>query len=301
MHRLCLPLCLLLAAVPAAAAPVLVVYQEGVEAYGQAVEGLAQLLGTRMRTWAGIPGEATRASLRRTVRREAPKLVVAVGRWAAVMVRDGDLHLPALYSMVLDPAPDHLDRPPFVGGIRLAPSQTDQLRSLHRVAPAVRRVAAVVAAGVGERWADEALPQQIDGIELLPISASLEALPKVCEQVVAAGSQAVWLPVEGGLLSPAAFDYLRRCGVDHHLPLLVPTASLVRDGALLAVYSDYFESGLLAGEMVRRWLEGKPVHFGPPARVALAVNRTVARYLGIHLSAEVLQEALVVVDGGADE
>jgi len=285
---------------PARAATVLVVQQAGVEAYAQAVEGLTQELGEQMHTWIGVPGRATRASLRRTVRREGPKLVVAVGRWAAVMVREGDLHLPALYTMVLDPAADHLDGPPFVGGITLAPSRADQLRGLHRVAPAVRRVAAVVAAGQGERWAI-ALPDDGVGITVAALALSVEALPKVCEQAVAAKVEALWLPAEGGLLSPATFDYLRRCAIDHRLPLLVPTASLVARGALLAVYSDYFESGLLAGEMAQRWLAGERVGFGPPARVAMAVNRTVAATLGIHLSREVLKEALVVVDGERDE
>jgi len=299
--RLCLIFVSLLAALPAWAAKVLVVEQAGVEAYTQAVEGLAQRFGERMYTWAGEPGRATRASLLRTVRREAPSLVVAVGKWAAVMVRDGDLHLPALYAMVLDPAADHLNRPPFVGGITLSPSQEDQLRGLHRVAPAVRRVAAVVAAGQGERWAAGALPHAGAGIDVATVALSVAALPKVCDEVLAAGSDAVWLPVEGGLLSPAAFDYLRRCALDHRLPLLVPTAALVARGALLAVYSDYFESGLLAGEMAHRWLVGKGAAFGPPARVAMAVNRTVAATLRIPLPKEVLNTALVVVDGEHDE
>jgi len=298
--RLCL-LLLLFAALPARAATVLVVHQEGVEAYAQAVEGLTQQLGAQMHTWAGVPGRATRASLLRTVRREGPKLVVAVGRWAAVMVRDGDLHLPALYVMVLDPAADHLNRPPFVGGITLVPSQADQLRGLHRVAPAVHHLTAVVAAGQGKRWSPPALSDDGADITVATLALSVEALPKVCDQVVATRSEAVWLPAEGGLLSPAAFDYLRRCAVDHRIPLLVPTASLVARGALLAVYSDYFESGLLAGEMSRRWLAGGQVEFGPPSRVAMAVNRTVAASLGISLSTEVLKEALVVVDGESDE
>jgi len=299
--RLCLILFSLLAAAPAWAAKVLVVQQAGVEAYAQAVEGLAQQLGEQMYTWTGVPGRSTRASLLRTVRRQRPKLVVAVGRWAAVMVRDGDLHLPALYVMVLDPVADHLNRPPFVGGITLSPSQEDQLRGLHRVAPAVRRVAAVVAAGQGERWAADALPRAGAGIDVATVALSVAALPKVCDEVVAAGSDAVWLPAEGGLLSPAAFDYLRRCALDHRLPLLVPTASLVARGALLAVYSDYFESGLLVGEMAHRWLVGEGAAFGSPARVAMAVNRTVAATLRIPLSREVLNAALVVVDGEHDE
>lgn len=299
--RCCLFLFLMIVASSAPAATVLVVHQEGVEAYAAAVEGLAQQLGEQMRTWSGVPGRATRASLLRAVRREAPKLVVAVGRWAAAMVRDADLHLPALYAMVLDPAADQLDRPPFVGGISLAASHGDQLRGLHRVAPAVHRLIAVVAAGQGDRWAAAALPEDRAGITVTALALSVEALPKVCDEVVAAGAEAVWLPVEGGLLSPAAFDYLRRCAVDHRLPLLVPTVALVARGALLAVYSDYFESGLLAGEMAHRWLIGEGAAFGPPARSALAVNRTMAAALGIPLSQEVLNEALVVVDGDHDE
>jgi len=301
MRHLGLLIALLLAAVEARGATVLVVQQAGVEAYAEAVEGLAHLFGSKMQVWAGVAGEATRASLARTVQREAPRLVVAVGRWAAVMVRDGDLHVPALYAMVLDPAIDHLDSAPFVGGITLAPSQHDRLGALRRVAPAVHRVAAVVAAGQGEVWARARLAGDTAGMEVVILPFTVAALPKVCDAVVAAGAKAVWLPVEGGLLSPAAFDYLRRCSVDHHLPLLVPTASWVERGALLAVYSDYFESGLLAGEMAHRWLVGGQVAFGPPARAALAVNRTVAAALGLPLSPEVAREALVVVDEGNDE
>lgn len=301
MARLCLLMFFLLAAVPAPAAPVLVVQQAGVEAYAQAVEGLAQIFGAQMRTWEGAPGEATHASLRRTVQRERPSLVVAVGRWAAVMARDADLHLPLLYAMVLDPAADHLDAAPFVGGITLAPAQVDRLHGLHRVAPAVRRVIAVVAAEQGEQWARSSPTGDGAGIEVTTLALSVAELPKVCELVVAAGAEAVWLPVEGGLLSSAAFDYLRRCALDHRLPLLVPTAALVARGALVAVYSDYFESGLLAGEMARRWLAGGGATFGPPARVGLAVNQSVAVTLNIPLSPEVLREALVVVDGKSDE
>ncbi len=300
-RRLPLLLCLAIVAPPARAATVLVVHQDGVEAYAEAVEGLSQEFGEQMQAWSGVPGRATRASLLRAVRREAPKLVVAVGRWAAVMVREIDPHLPALYTMVLDPAADHLDAPPFVGGISLAPSQADQLRGLHRVAPAVHRLTAVVAAGQGERWAAAALPEEEAGITVAALALSVEALPKMCDAVVATRAEAVWLPVEGGLLSPAAFDYLSRCSVDHRLPLLVPTAALVARGALLAVYSDYFESGLLAGEMAHRWLAGKGAAFAPPARIALAVNRTMAATLGIPLSREVLSEALVVVDGDNHE
>ncbi|RMF80707.1 MAG: hypothetical protein D6739_10000, partial [Nitrospirae bacterium] len=135
----------------ASAATVLVVYQAGVAAYEEGVDGIGQVLGPRVRAWAGSPGPGVTTALRQQVRREAPRLLIAVGRWAARTVRHLGLGVPALYAMVLDPARDDLEAPPFVGGLSLVPAGRDQLAALHRVLPGVRRVAVVVPSG-GQSW-----------------------------------------------------------------------------------------------------------------------------------------------------
>lgn len=84
---------------------------------------------------------------------------------------------------------------------------------------------------------------------------------------------------------------------EQRLPLLVPGEGGVKAGALLALSADHYELGVSAGKIAAEILQGRDpagIPIGRPQDPGLFINLTAARYLGLKIPAQVLEEAAAV-------
>lgn len=171
-----------------------------------------------------------------------------------------------------------------------------------RIRPDLKRVGAVYS---GEACAEACLVKARKackelGIELL--AARVETTNEVYESaasLVNRGVEALW--VGGDNTVETGVPAMVRVGLKGGVPVLTQTPAQVKDGVLLSLGADYYDVGVLAGELAARVLAGADMAKIPVEDVVpelLAVNLQTAGRLGPKwaIPSGVVRQAAVVID-----
>ena len=109
--------------------------------------------------------------------------------------------------------------------------------------------------------------------------------------------QAIYVPNDNTVVS--TFEVVHRFSAETRLPVFATDTLNVDRGALAAVGVDYYDSGRIAADMVRRILAGeKPgdIPVALPQNPDVAINAKVARELGITIPPAALARAKRIVE-----
>jgi putative ABC transport system substrate-binding protein len=109
--------------------------------------------------------------------------------------------------------------------------------------------------------------------------------------------QAVYVPNDNTVVS--TFEVVHRFSRETRLPVFASDALQVDRGALAAVGVDYYESGKVAADMVRRILAGeKPgdIPVAEPKNLDVALNAGMARAIGITVPPSVMARTKRIVE-----
>lgn len=103
---------------------------------------------------------------------------------------------------------------------------------------------------------------------------------------------AIWLPPDPLLITPANFEIIKHYSYDNHIPFYAPTQGLAEQGATAAVYVGYEEMGRTMAAAAKGALAGEDspqeVYSG---RSSMAVNRSAAAQAALAVPAEALKAA----------
>jgi putative ABC transport system substrate-binding protein len=103
-------------------------------------------------------------------------------------------------------------------------------------------------------------------------------------------------PPDGMLFNSTTVRPLILASLENRLPVIGFSESFVRSGAVAAVYPDYFDVGLQAGEMARNYLGGGSLGVNEkPRKLKVAANPRVARLLGLRIPGKNDSESGIVV------
>ncbi|MFN7950760.1 MAG: ABC transporter substrate binding protein [bacterium] len=224
---------------------------------------------------------------------DRPKLFFALGARAAAVLHHELPGTPLVFAMVLQP-----DRYELTGrnvaGVRQTVDPRTQLRALHRLMPALRRVGVPFDPEHTRALADEAVA---DGLELglTPVAAAIaskEAAAGVLSRLVE-NVDALWVPPDSTLVNPETLALLLHVASEHRIAVMTHSEHVVETGALLALAVDERAVGARAAEIAREVLAGKPAGqigiVDAPARLVLNVD--AAARLGLSIPREMLREA----------
>ncbi len=229
------------------------------------------------------------------IRALKPALIVAFGGKAASLLSSRIHDVPILFAMVVNHEQYGLHKAPNVMGVALEPSPEVEFTMFKMILPNLRRVVAFYSPDLS------ATAIEVATRDLAKIGVTLDAVPVAQPSELPARyaehakqHDAVWVFNDQRLLAPETFGHLVKHSRADRLPLLASVSEeLAKQGALMAVGSDFIALGSQAAVMARSVIEEgvKPSDIGVQAPIGakLVINETVARELGIKVPAGVSQ------------
>jgi putative tryptophan/tyrosine transport system substrate-binding protein len=273
----------------------------GASTYGQAAEGFQSGFGNSLDLEQIEIDETGRLS-RETVeqlRRDPPRLVIAVGTRAARVARERLPDLPILYCLALNPLENQLTGI-NIGGVVLDVELPRQFANIRKLLPNLRRIAVVydeLTSGSVVRQARQYLGS---GLEIVPRNArtpqeAKQEIRDLFNNVLGPGD-AFWLLWDSVAANPANFRTLVELSLKNKVPLIVPAKPFVEAGALISVGANYEEAGRQLARMAQRVLAGeaRPGDFPAvaPAEVTVTINGEVARQIGVPIPGDLHADIL---------
>jgi ABC-type uncharacterized transport system substrate-binding protein len=267
----------LFAAQPAA----LVAYDSGVEAFGEALDGLKAVLGPAGMEIVDLRAPGAEMELARLLGRRDIRLAIAVGSESLAAVRAHNAGVPVIATMVLHPPnPDdlraHVDLALSVGTllaeVKLLLPQRRRVGIIRSRAHASQTAAAVEAAARQQGYT--AVVMDCDGpAELLQALAALKGRVDL-----------VLCPPDADLYNSVTIKPLILASLEQRLPIVGFSSAFVRAGAVAGVYPDYRDIGRQTGELAGHLLRGEDAsREEAPRKVNAAVNQRVAHLLGVDI------------------
>ena len=274
---------------PAASAQVALLVERGASTYQQAAQGFQQAFANTNQVeqiYIDESGRALEASLER-LRRNPPRLLVAIGTRAARTARERLPNIPILYCLALRPEQNQLVGA-NIGGIALDVELSQQFENIQRFLPNLRRIGVVYNELTSGPWVREARQYLGSNVQLVardartPQEAARE-IQDLLSNVLGPGD-AFWLLWDSVTANPANFRRLVELSLQYKVPLIAPARPFVEAGALISVGANYQQAGQQAAVMAQQVLRGaRPESFAaePPTELAVTINGEVARRLGI--------------------
>ena len=215
---------------------------------------------------------------------------------------------PLVFALVLDPIAagagrSNTDHRPNVSGVYLDFPYAELVRTIREVLPRARRVGTLFTPGevnsVVARQRFEAAVKQ-EGLELIsrPVNGPTEvsdATLNLCQSRIDVLCQI------SDNLTNASFPAIARACDTTRTPLFAFASGQVKNGAILAVGSDYTENGREAGLLLAEVIRGKDpaaIPFRASAKIRRAVNLDTARRFGIEIPPQWLRRADDVLPAG---
>src|SRR5437870_2784828 len=281
---------------PAGAAEVAILKSADLAAYNQAVAGFKATMppGTTFVEY-DMQGDVARGQKHaRKIRESDATLLLAVGVKAALVAKLEIVDIPVIFCMVLDPAKHDL-RAPNMTGIRLDVPVERQFRTMRSVLPPVKKIGVLYdPEKTGNLVTEARLMARVVGFEMIArtvhagkdVPAALRALlPQI---------EALWLVPDSTVLTEDSLPFVMGTALDTNVPVIGFSSELVRSGALLGLSVSYEDVGRQAGLLAKKILSDQTQPFTttfPPERLRLALNLKTARFLGIVIPPEVVENA----------
>jgi putative ABC transport system substrate-binding protein len=287
---------------PAASAQVAVLVERGASIYQQAALGFQQAFsGTDQveQIYVDADGRALGTALD-SLSAHPPRLVVAIGIQAARTAKERFPKTPILYCLALRPVQNQLVGG-NIGGIALDIELSQQLESIQKALPKLRRMGVVydeLTSGPLVRQLRRQLGANLVARDVrTPQEAAREIQDLLSSEL--GGEDAFWMLWDSVSANPANFRLLVELSLRYKVPLIAPARAFVEAGALISVGADYEQAGRQAAAMAQRVLrnEARPGDFGavPPSAYVVTINGEVARRLGIEFPADLRADFLAPV------
>jgi putative ABC transport system substrate-binding protein len=96
------------------------------------------------------------------------------------------------------------------------------------------------------------------------------------------------------VINKNALEYIILFSIEKKIPVMGLSSRFVQKGALFSLFSDYYDLGCQAGELVEQILRGispnkLPVAF--PQKTKLALNLRTASLIGVKLPSDIVEKA----------
>ena len=280
----------------AGAAEIAILKSADLAAYNQAVAGFkAAMPSSTTFIEYDMQGDVARGQkLARKIRASDATLLLAVGVKAALVAKLEIVDIPVIFCMVLDPAKHDL-KAPNMTGIRLEIPLNRQFSAMRSVLPSLKRIGVLYDPEKTGHLVEEArLLAKSMGIELVAKQVNTEKEVPPALRALLSQVEALWLVPDSTVLTEDSLKFVLGTALDLNVPVVGFSSELVRSGALVGLSVSYEDVGRQAGVLAKKMLtdEYKPSSATlPPDRLRLALNLKTAKFLGITISPEVVNNA----------
>ncbi len=284
------------------AAQVVLVESSGSNLYRRAVAGFKKAYTHDSITLKTQGALANPEKLIEAIRKEQPRVIVAVGLSATRTVVSKIDDIPIVFCMANNPRKHGLHRPNSAG-VLLEPSPAAQLRAFAALLPKAKRFGIIydeTSSGDFVRAAKKkakALNLHIDAIRV----DSRPQVPKALHDLVSR-VDALWLLRDAKVMTRDFFKQTILLQYNRKLPVLAYSEQFVRQGALASFAASYSDQGRKVAELVKAILAGRSVkEMGLVSpRGHLSVNPNAAKQADLVLPEGLMKRANVFVVEGKE-
>jgi putative tryptophan/tyrosine transport system substrate-binding protein len=243
-------------------------------------------------------GPAGIADAVRSLRGAPPRLVIALGEAAAHEAMHELSGVPVVAGMILTRSAlaDH----PDATGVSLVFPVAVQLEWIRKLLPRARTVGVLFdPAENGENVRQAEPVAKRLGFELVarPIASPRDLSPAL--RALSNRIDVLWGLPDSVVLTAATAKTILSFSYESKVPLVAPSESWVKAGALFSLERDYEDVGRQCGELALQVLAGSPprsLDTQPPRRVNWVINLRAARRLGVDVPDALLSGAQLVID-----
>ncbi len=225
-------------------------------------------------------------------------LIVTIGTKATMSTVAMNIHVPIVFSMVLDP-PDDLLHHPQVTGVLIDIPPAVQLEWIRKICPKVTRIG-IIYTRATKHWITRMRPDaERLGLVIVPLMIdNISTLPKILDTLKSNADLLLSIP-DGTIYNPVISPRIIMYCIEHKIPLVGLSKNFTRAGALFALECDYRAIGKQTAEMVKEIIRGGSISAIPlayPRKIKALINLRTARILGIKISTSVLENAEICSD-----
>lgn len=286
---------------------VVVILSDSIGPYQDAVAGFKEVAdaGAYAITYNEFPPStdvADGAELKAEVEALKPDLIFSVGTPASLFARAYLKGAPVVFAMVLNPVENNIvpsmERPGIsMTGVCLNIPIDIQLATLKKIKPVIRRIGMLydvkTKAGLLNKAAAAA---EKAGVELItePVYSENEVAGALNRVLSTADS--LWASPDPLVYNAATAQQIILATIKSNTPFMAFSKNFVKAGALVALECDYRDIGRQAGELAMKVMgqEGeKEIGIEYPRRTVVIVNMRTADTIGVRISKEILDSAVV--------
>jgi len=266
-----------------ASVPVVVGYESGVEAYTEALAGVASTLGPNSFRAVDLNARGGEGELARALEPGGLRLIIAVGSGALAAVDSRHPSVPVVAALV-----PHGSQSPAGGHVDLEIPLAAQLSAMRAILPACLRVG-IIRNPARARLAPETLEARARKEGYTLVVADCDGPARLLKAMAALKGKVdfVLCQPDAELYNPVTIKPLVLASLEERLPLVGFSPAFVRAGAAAGIYPDYRDAGRQAAEMALRLLRGEESVGAEesPRTLRIALNQRVARLIGIEFRA----------------
>lgn len=247
---------------------------------------------------------STASSIAQLFQTEVKDIVVGIATPTAQALANVFQDIPVVYATVTDPESAGLVGLPNVCGTSDMVPVGEQLRIIEEVTGAKRLGMVYTSAESNGITLMEAMKEECmaNGIELITASVSNSSEVMMAAQSIIDRVDAMYVSTDNTVIS--AIAALSAVCSENAVPLFsADTTSSFGTDVLIAGGFDYYQSGRLTGEVIKRILDGEePVSIGTLylENLEIYINLDVADTLGIAIPENILARASYVIRDGAE-
>lgn len=213
-----------------------------------------------------------------------------------------DTHVPVIFSAVTDPVGAGITAYPNVTGASDMIDVRADVELLLKLVPGLKRLGQVYNPGEANSAILTEMTKKVCaelGIELIVAAANGTAEVPLAAQSLVGRVDAIYCTTDNTVA--AALDAVVAVSKAHKIPFLFADPTSLERGVLICTGFDYFDHGLLTGEIVLKVLGGTPpsaIPFVRQAGTQVWLNLDVAQEMGLVFPEEVKKLATGLLFGG---
>ncbi len=284
-----------LAAGPARATGIAVLFSSGIEPYAVAYEGFSEVCPANYWKYDLSETDISEESLVRKIVRKGPDLIVALGSKAFEAVEGRTGGIPVVFVMVLE----HSERfGPDVAGASIRVDPTLEMEHVRLIFPEWKRIGVIYDPANSAHVIERARRAAGDlGLEIVArtagdLSETLKAIREIEQEV-----DGWWMLPDRTTLKAESAEYMIVQSLRRGTPVLAPARRYVEQGANAALVPDYRHVGRNGAAIALRILGGeKPGEIGTvfAEEIRIVINARTGREAGVDLSGSWAKKALVL-------
>jgi putative ABC transport system substrate-binding protein len=249
----------------------------------QAIYDIYQLNGEAAKTGPAI----------QKIKKSDAKLILALGSLAAHSVLNDRNDIPLVVGLVL--RTDSLKKALNATGVGLEYPMETQIRWAHRLLPEANAIGVIFNPKENRKRIEEA--EELAKTVGLRLEAQEVSAPQdipAALRTLSRNADALWVIADTIVLSPQIAKNILLFSFRNNIPLIGPSATWVKAGALYALDWDFTDIGAQCGELAARAFEGVQLSSIPPMtprRASYSLNISTARQLKVELTDEIIRGA----------